>query len=240
MKYLVSTSAAVVLAFGSIALGGIGDPPSWDGADYDFGQGKDSFAAFFTTSVTETQDADSSMVGGDTGQSWYSVAPAAVPAAPFTWEFRAALPPGSNLFNQTRPGLNGGPSSKDVVININPAAGTYLLTDGATSAANASTITVPAGWDSSAMNIYRVVVETDGTADLYLNNDPTSAATFSPRDFHPGGDHGFQIGSSTSSGPTQYDYMRLASGAYVPAIIPEPASLAILSLGGLMLLRRRQ
>ncbi len=39
-------SSAVVLALGSVAMGAIGDPPSWDVVDLDFGSGKANFQGF--------------------------------------------------------------------------------------------------------------------------------------------------------------------------------------------------
>jgi hypothetical protein len=80
------------------------------------------------------------------------------------------------------------------------------------------------------------VLMPSGGGQFYLNDDPTSVATFDPRDFLPGGGHGIAVGSNGVSGPSQWDYMRLATGEHP---VPKPASLAILSLGGLMLLRRR-
>ena len=147
-----------------------------------------------------------------------------------------AMPLGSNFYGQTRPGA--GPASLDVAITVDPPV--HRLNDGATSAANSIDFQLPVGWDPTVMNIYRAVAETDGTVDVYLNNDPISVATFSPRTPSFGGGHGISLGPSANlSGPIQFDYVRLASGAFVP-VIPEPASLAFLSLGGLMLLRRRQ
>jgi hypothetical protein len=230
MKCLSCMSAAVVLLLGSAAWGVV-----WDIADYDFGSGKDTFAGnpLAGEAITETQDADSSTVVGQTGAFWGVTFPVQIPEPPFTWEFKVAMPVGSNASAQTRPGFNGGPTSKDVNIQMSP--GSHLrLTDGATSAANSSTFTLA---DPAASNIFRVIVDANGTANLYLNNDPTLASTFDPRDFLPGGGHGVTLASNGNSGPTVWDFMRLATGEH---LVPEPASLAILSLGGLMLLRRRR
>ena len=230
MRYLVCMSAAVVLVLGSVAWGIV-----WDVADYDFGTGKDSFSGnpLAGEAITETQDADSSTVGGQTGAYWGVTFPVQVPVPPFTWEFKVAIPVGSSASTQTRPGLNAGPTSKDVNFQISPDAGIFRFLDGSTSAANAATFTLD---DPTAFNIFRTIVDASGTGHLFLNNDPTEVASFDHRDFLPGGGHGVVLGSNGTSGPSVWDYMRLATGEH---IVPEPASLAILSLGGLMLLRRR-
>jgi hypothetical protein len=231
MRYLACMSAAVVLLLGSVTWGVV-----WDIADYDFGSGKDSFVGIPLAgqAINEVQTADASTVVGETGAYWGSTFPVQIPAPPFTWEFKVAIPVGSSVSTQTRPGLNGGPTSKDVSFQISPDVGTFRFLDGATSAANAATFTLD---DPTAFNIFRTIVDASGTGNLYLNDDPTLVATFDSRDFVPGGGHGITLGSNGASGASQWDYMRLATGEH---LVPEPASLAILSLGGLMLLRRRR
>lgn len=153
MRYLVCMSAAVVLVLGSVAWGIV-----WDVADYDFGTGKDKFVDFAQGTangdITEIQDADSSTVDHNSGTFWYKVAPAQIPVPSFTWEFSAAAPVGSNFAFQTRPGLSGGPTSKDVMVTVNPATSTYLLNDGATGVAGSTDFfpNLPAGWDPAALN----------------------------------------------------------------------------------------
>lgn len=103
------------------------------------------------------------------------------------------------------------------------------------------------GVDMTAMNTFRVVVE--GTqATLYMSADGyDDTARFA-----------WEIGANSGVGNVrlymdsaepvpafddiEIDYVRAAAGAWTPdaSAIPEPATMALLGLGGMMLIRRRR
>ena len=95
----------------------------------------------------------------------------------------------------------------------------------------------PPGVVREDFNVYRIVLDEDDiTGDefykLFINNStPITFATFTGLSTSP------LIDLFFDPGQWEIDYIRHGNGAYT---LPEPATLALLGLGGMLMLRRRQ
>jgi len=96
---------------------------------------------------------------------------------------------------------------------------------------------------TDAFHTYRLTIPNDtGPMNLYVDGNTTAATSFA----------GVASGTLTridfgdtldpgDGGVVQWDYIRWTNaGAYAPEAVPEPASLGVVALGGLALLRRRR
>jgi MYXO-CTERM domain-containing protein len=107
--------------------------------------------------------------------------------------------------------------------------------------------TLPGGRQITDWNIYRGTRSGDGTFSIYVADsdngwiDNSAIATYTVGGSIGNGQIGFEVTGGPGNGQIELDYFRATNaGAFAPEVIPEPAGLALLSLGALALLRRRR
>ena len=230
----IVAAAVLVLGAGPMTKAAtIGDPASWDLLDMDFGSdaGKTSVASNFTVlwgSLDETLTADSTqLLNNNSGFRTYPDVPEA-----HTYELRMAVPINERIDFPTRSDSDYTQTELRFF-----ADGTIVAGNPWTAHLPAMPDITPAGFDRTVMNVYRIVVDGDGTAsstaDLYLNNDGANPISIVLPNVNNAMD-AVDIFNSTGVSRVDIDYIRLATGAYAP--IPEPATASLLGIGLIVLL----
>lgn len=232
MCSVLFSTAGFAASVGDVSDWTAGDPTSWDLLDLDFGSdaGKTTLAAHFTdlygNTAPETLAADSTIPNTNNAAGGALRMSTAYPI-PSTLEVRFASPVGT--FAELRNIRSGGLAEFSL---------RWRTTDIYESGFDAGTDIAPAGVVREEFNVYRFVLDEDeSTGDefytLFINDDtPITVVSSTVLSDSP------LIDLFFDPGQWEIDYIRHANGAY--ALIPEPASLALLGLCGMLMLRRRR
>lgn len=181
-------------------------------------------------------------VGGDAGlfNHYDYLADLTTDPVDFTLSFTAASTGGTGTWISPFLSTDGNTSddrgTADIGLLIRPGRGTLAVYGGPN--VNAATLDTLLGttWDGSATHTYELVATattaTTGTYDVLVDGILVSTATYA---FDGGGSNGevnFEVRTIGGAAGT-FDDLQLT-------IVPEPGSLALLTLGGLCVLRRRR
>ncbi len=236
---LVTSISALVLVLSSVSFGAIGDPPSWDIIDADFGNGSGEvsyLAAFPDTfygsgTVSEVLTANMTTVTHATATTWAQKNDVTLTGNSFTFEVRFRQDYGHRVGWTVY-----APDGTTVELDFkNPADGSHdKFSDDAAQNVN---MTV----DRGVMNTYRAVYDSStDTASVYLNGSITAEATITAPNKSTNSSVAWVTMADFHTGQFfAAEHFKLANGAY-PPLIPEPATLVLL-LGGLgaLLCKRR-
>lgn len=187
------------------------------------------------TTLTFPQDTAFSYVGDDL----------AMPAQDATIEFKLATLQNTQFNAYLSQTDNTGTSAWNHIVMVNGTYGTGATSDAvADYNARNSTNSAPTGFDGTAPHIYRLVyTSSTSTTSLYLDNNPTALLTLVNNAGAAGDGFNYEFGfGHSNSAPASVDmyYFKVASGAHAPEAVPEPATLSLVGLAGLAMLRRRR
>lgn len=266
MKMQLATTAAA-LTLGALALSAApvsAEVIAQDAFDYPSGaplagqNGGSGFAGAYTGSGTVTAGSlDSPVATGESGNKANLAGTSGGSAAAFR-TLSAPITTGpvyigfifernTNLFRSAGLSLFDGTTNEEVLIGISNNENTGKLGLGSGGGFSASTTT--ATQDTSFQLVARVDFNATGaeTVRLFINQATEGTADATRLTEFSDGTAGFNAirlfagGGNNPSGiqNADFDEVRIADN-FAQALVPEPASLALLGLGGLMLLPRRR
>jgi hypothetical protein len=229
---------------------------NWDILNQNYGNGSGEVAfnasnsyLFGTPSLAETPSAGMTSLALPAGAGTSYAGNTTIPGmttgdADVTIEFKAALTGNTPLLLYISETNSTATSNWNHIILVNRTFSTDPKPNAvADYNARNDVNSAPAGFDGTAPHVYRLV-HASGVTSLYLDNNPTPLINPVIDDAGSAGDGvnyewGFVPDASQAASADMY-YFRIASGAYAPTAVPEPASMLMLGSAGAMLLLRRR
>jgi hypothetical protein len=265
MKRCLSLTIVLGLLTTAVSYGAtVGNPPSWNLFDSDAGGatglkdlGWTEGGHPFDETLSATTTTISFGASGTKTDRAVLRSPTFSAAGDWTMEMRVRYGEGDrNQINnlsgggwEVRTGVNDGNAPGYLLVGTGAGIVGDARTPGNTNCSAASTAglgchefgTIFPDLNLTNLNVFRVTVE-GGQASIYIsengfNDTARFGGTWSASG---GGNLQFYLDSTDGTlDEVEIDYVRAADGAFTPAI-PEPATMALLGLGGLLLIRRRR